>query len=296
MRDAFFFVVGIAFLFLAKTKNVINGYSSPKPFALSERERCLSYDMQVVDEWLNQLGRYLHENGEAAIRGQDVLELGPGSDLGVGLYLLSKGATSYSACDVNDLATGVPDAFYETLFARLPVGNRPTVGELRQEMARVKSGESSRLNYVVRPGFDLASAFGEDAFDLVFSQAAFEHFDDIDATVFELTDVCRPGAVIVAVIDLQTHSRWIRDHDPNNIYRYPRWLYRAFWFRGAPNRVRPQGYVRALNRCGWTDIIVLPLSQLEDQGISALDNAFRDRSDQMTLLSVVLCARKPTTS
>lgn len=292
LRDCLLFVVGLGFLFLAKAKNVLRGYSSPKPFDISQTDRCVEYDMQVVDAWLGHLGRYLNADGEAALRGRDVLELGPGSDLGAGLYLLSKGASTYSACDVNDLAAKAPDAFYETLFARFPANSRKAVDQMREELARAKSGVSSRLNYVLRADFDLASAFEEDTVDLVFSQAAFEHFDDIDATVAGLSEVCRPGAVIVAEIDLKTHSRWIRDQDPNNIYRYPQWLYRAFRFRGAPNRVRPLEYVRALERCGWVDIAVLPLSQLDDQDASALDAAFRDSANQMTYLSVVLYARK----
>jgi SAM-dependent methyltransferase len=294
MRDAFLFVAGIGFLFLAKAKNRLRGYSSPKPFGISETERCVTYDMSVVDAWLGHLGRYLGTDGDAALRGKDVLELGPGSDLGVGLYLLSKGVHTYAACDVNNLASAVPDSFYETLFARFPTGSGvgPTE-QLKAELARTKSGASSRLNYIVRDDFNLVSAFGEEAVDLVFSQASFEHFDDVDATVRGLSKVCRPGAVMVAEIDLKTHSRWIRDKDPNNIYRYPQWLYRAFWFRGAPNRVRPLQYVHALERCGWTDIAVVPETQLDAHNARSFDAAFRDSSNQMSLLSVILCARKP---
>jgi SAM-dependent methyltransferase len=292
-RDTIFFVAGLAFLVLAKAKNVLRGYSTPKPFDISQTEPCVSYDLQVVDKWLGHLGQYLNVDGEAALHGMDVLELGPGSDLGIGLYLLYKGARTYSACDVNGLAAAVPDEFYEALFAKLPSGSQETVLQLRKDLIRTNNGIPSRLNYVVRADFDLASAFAEHTVDLVFSQAAFEHFDDIDATVNGLSKICRPGAVLVAEIDLQTHSRWIRDHDPNNIYRYPEWLYRALWFRGAPNRIRPLQYVRALERNGWTDIAVLPLSTLEDHDASALYAAFRDNSNEMNLLSVVLCARKP---
>jgi SAM-dependent methyltransferase len=295
VRDTFFFAAGLVFLLLAKTKNILHGYSSPKPFDVSDAERCVTYDITVVDEWLRHLRRYVGStDDDFNLNGRDVLELGPGSDLGVGLYLLSKGVHSYSACDVNNLAMAVPDSFYETLFARLRAdGKVDSSGLLKGELACTKNGTASRLNYVVRDDFDLASAFGERAFDVVFSQAAFEHFDDIDATVGGLSSVCRPGAVIVAEIDLQTHSRWIRDKDPNNIYRYPHWLYRTFWFRGAPNRLRPVEYVHAFERHGWTDIVIVPLSRLDAQDASGLNEAFRDGSNEMSLLSVVLCARMP---
>ena len=74
-RDAFYFAAGLLFLLLAKAKNVLRGYSSPKPYDISETQRCVSYDLRVVDEWLSSLGRYLNVAGETALRGKDVLEL-----------------------------------------------------------------------------------------------------------------------------------------------------------------------------------------------------------------------------
>jgi hypothetical protein len=44
--------------------------------------------------------------------------------------------------------------------------------------------------------------------------------------------------------DRQTHSRWIREKDPNNIYRYARWFYRLFYSSGQLNRVRLAEYAR----------------------------------------------------
>ena len=47
-------------------------------------------------------------------------------------------------------------------------------------------------------------------------------------------------AHLVAEIDLQTHTRWIRNVDPLNIYRYSGQLYGSFRFSdgdGAPARV-----------------------------------------------------------
>ena len=73
----------------------------PKPFQLSDTERCIAYDLKVVDEWLSHLKTYTGKDG--GLRDKHVLELGPGSDLGVGVYLLAKGAAGYNACDVNDL-------------------------------------------------------------------------------------------------------------------------------------------------------------------------------------------------
>jgi SAM-dependent methyltransferase len=147
---------------------------------------------------------------------------------------------------------------------------------------------------VIRNDFDIVSAFGEATVDLVFSQAAFEHFDDIDATISQLSTICKPGAILVAEIDLKTHSRWIREKDPNNIYRYPNYVYNIFWTRGFPNRIRPFQYKETFERFGWTDISITPLKKLNghDSSYSGMNKTFTDNKNKMEYLSIMLCARK----
>ena len=292
MRDALLYTAGLGFLTLAKAKNVLQGYTSPKTFDLSETERAVSYDLNVVDEWLQHLKAY---RGDDSVAGKNVLELGPGSDLGVGTYLLAKGAATYNACDVNELIKSAPESFYGALLQRIEALDRGVDTEaLRAQLRAARSGAASRLNVVVRDDFDLAAAFRPGSVDLVFSQAAFEHFDDVPATVRRLTTVCKAGATIVAVIDLKTHSRWIRVKDPNNIYRYSDRIYRGFWFRGAPNRVRPYQYQELFERNGWANVSVTPLERISDprQRSFTVDKQFRDARNQLEYLSVVLCATK----
>jgi SAM-dependent methyltransferase len=293
MRDAFLYIAGLGFLTLAKAKHTIAGYTSPKPFQLSDTNRCINYDLKVVDEWLTHLAQYA--GPLATVADKAVLELGPGSDLGVGIYLLAKGAATYSACDVNNLMSRVPDAFYARLIERIEgIQGAEAARSLKSEIDAARTGSAARLHLEVRKDFDLLSAFEPNSIDLVFSQAAFEHFDDIAVTVERLSMVCKAGAVIVAEIDLKTHSRWIRDKDPNNIYRYPNALYKAFWFRGIPNRVRPYEYKEAFARHGWTDIRITPIERVRhpQQGAAAAHGQFKDARNEMDFLSIVLCARK----
>jgi SAM-dependent methyltransferase len=294
MRNLFAYAAGVGFLTLAKAKNMLHGYNSPKPFQLSETARCVAYDLKVVDQWLQYLRAYSAANGDD-LRGKNVLELGPGSDLGVGLYLLAKGAAAYHACDVNDLSRLAPASFYTSLIEHIGAAD-PSVDteSLKSQIELARLGSASRLHSVVRDDFDLVSAFGSNTMDLVFSQAAFEHFDDVARTVQQLTAVCKPGAIIVAEIDLKTHSRWIRDKDPNNIYRYSDGVYGAFWFRGMPNRMRPYQYRELFERHGWRDVSIIPIEQVNGtRGDFAVHRQFRDSRNQMNYLSIVLCAKRP---
>lgn len=295
LRNAFFYTAGLCFLALAKVKHMLRGYASPKPFGMSEVDRCVTYDIKVVDEWLAYFERYT--KGERSLNGKQVLELGPGSDLGAGMYLLSKGAYQYNACDVNSLVTSAPDKFYQRLYQRLQTIEPQTdVDFLQQQLDRLKAGQPSRLNYVVRDDFDLIAAFGKETMDIVFSQAAFEHFDDIEATVSRLTSVCKPSAIAVIEVDLKTHSRWISDKDPNNIYRYSEAIYSLFKFRGIPNRVRPCEYVDTFRRFGWQNVELTPISQQKnaENSYSGMDKQFSASKNQMDYLSIMICATKGT--
>jgi hypothetical protein len=222
-RDALMYAAGLGFLMLAKAKHTLRGYSSPKPFPLAETERSIAYDIKVVDEWLLYLAQYAGES--LTLSGKNVLELGPGSDLGVGLYLLAKGAAAYYACDVHDLTNAAPDRFYAALIERVvAIHAECDAGFLKSQL------DSARTSY----------------------------------------------------------------KDPNNIYRYPDWIYRIFWFRGIPNRVRPYQYKQAFERHGWENVAIIPIERTTTQhpGAVYLDNQFRAEKNEMNHLSIVLCARK----
>lgn len=295
LRNGFYYSAGIIFLVLAKVKHLLKGYTTPKKFNLSETDRCIDYDIQVVDRWLTHLEEYA--GAECNLAGKNVLELGPGSDLGIGVYLLAKGSNTYNACDVNNLVKDSPDFFYDKLIERLQSHEyaESDLQGVKEQLSLARKGQASRLNYQVRDDFDLVAAFGDSTMDLVVSQAAFEHFDDIDLTASRLSQVCRPGAVAVIEIDLKTHSRWIRENDPNNIYRYPDWLYRLFWFRGIPNRKRPYQYKQAFERAGWADVVITAIDTDSrfHKAHAGMHQCFAAEQNQMDCLSIVLCARKP---
>ncbi|HEY8094986.1 MAG TPA: hypothetical protein VIE65_02690, partial [Methylobacter sp.] len=104
------------------------------------------------------------------------------------------------------------------------------------------------------------------------------------------------NAVAVISVDLQTHSRWIRDKDPNNIYRYPDWLYNMFYFKGTPNRIRPYEYKELFEKYGWRDVTMRSQTKLDGSRVEKespyLAGAFRADKSEMGSLSVLICARR----
>ncbi len=268
MGDHGWFLVGLVFLALAKAKHVIRGYTSPKPF--TDMDGTVRYDLSHAQRYVDSMDR-----AGVSIEGKRILELGPGSDLGIGLCLLHAGAAQYCAVDKFPLAINTPLPLYDRLAAASGVSLDPL-------------SDPSRLRYEIRPDFDLRD-LGQ--FDVFLSNAAFEHFDDVDGVIRQLADMAAPGALFLAEIDLQTHSRWIRDRDPNNIYRYPDKLYRVFNFPGQPNRVRPVEYERALGRFAWRDIQMAPMNRFDSRG-RAVHQRFRQDA-YLDWLSFTLVARRP---
>ena len=287
--------IGAAFLALNRVRYAVRGYRDPRPFPADDFDRVCTYDIAVVAAWLRYLEEYLGEPPD--LIGRSVLELGPGADLGVGTTLLALGAGRYSALDVNPLVTSVPLEFYRRLLQQVEAQwpqTAGTAGELLEQVQHTAAGQADRLRYLCRPDFDL-SVFGPGAFDLAVSHAALEHFDDPAAPFRQLRGVMRDGGLLVAQVDLQTHTRWIRDRDPLNLYRHPDWWYQACRFRGAPNRIRPGEYERMLHEAGWREVRILPDLVLPNRHVSGirphLAPRFRDNANRMEWLTVYLLAR-----
>ncbi len=291
--NAFYYISGIFFLVLAKIKSVTLEYT-PRPFSEKEIQQSVKYDMEVVDNWLNRLSQYIHEDGSDFIKNKSILELGPGSDLGIGLYLLGKGAEKYTAIDVYDIASKSSSEFYQALFRYLREKDM-NISLLQEELNNTQMGHSNKLNFICSESFDIVSALKDEKIDVFFSNAAFEHFNNIEQTIKDVTEVASKNAVFAISVDLKTHSRWIRDKDPNNIYKYPNWLYKLLTHLSSPNRKRPVEYRKLLEKYGWSNIVIQPGKQLQDDKydtLGHLNKRFRDPENQMDYLSVHIYATK----
>ena len=290
--NGFYFCVGIIFLLLAKIKNGILVYS-PKTFSTAEVERCIEYDINLVYDWLKHLKEYFPDY---SIQNKHVLELGPGSDLGVGLYLLSKSAKKYTAVDVYDLASNVSQDFYNAFFLYLQEKKQVNTLHLEEELRKTQNKNNDRLNYVCVPDFNFTNAIGNDKVDIIFSNAAFEHFSDFRKTVQDLNKIVVSNSVLIASVDLRTHSRWIRDKDPNNIYRYSNRFYKLFNFYSSPNRLRPYQYKEVLEQNGWKNIVIQPEMSLDNNRLAYfqdhLNKNFNDVINQMDYLTIWIYAIK----
>jgi len=289
VRNRLHHLAGLAILAANFVRHRIRGYRTPRPTPLTDPDAAYRYSDAVVTNWLSHLERYLRHPLELA--GKSALELGPGPDLGTGLVLLGKGLSCYRAIDAHPLLARSPEKLHLGLAERAA---RDTSMPLAQLTDALKRGMEGPLGYVHDPKLGL-EVFGEASFDLILSHAVFEHLDRVKSVIVGLSQVARPGALLVAEIDLQTHTRWIREVDPLNIYRYTRATYRSLRFSGIPNRVRPDDYMELLTRNGWKEVRFFPRRVLPPEYIERVEptlaKRFRGDFEHLGWLSVVLCAR-----
>lgn len=292
-NNLFYYCLGGIFLFLNKIRYSIRGYKTPRPFSIKEINKGIDYDFTTVDFWLNELSNLT--DSTFSIKGKNVLELGPGADLGVGLILLARGVNKYNAIDVNPLVYNVPKKFYDSLFdeitKRIPFAN---VNDLKYQLQLFYEGKSDRLNYIYDKDFSF-SRLESEMIDIVFSQAAFEHFDNIENTLGEVSEIISDGGWLLAGIDFQTHTRWIRERDPLNIYRYSDLIYKIFYFQGILNRLRPDYYIRCLEKFGWKDVKFVPKRKLSQEELEIIRPYLYGRfskCENIDVLNGILSARK----
>ncbi len=287
VKNRFFFFVGILILVVNKIRHEIQGYVNPRPFPVTEIQKTIDYNTALFHRLQEQLVAYT--KSATPFKEATVLELGPGPDNALALLALQAQAKKYCTLDVNNLAAGAPQAFYEEL-----VNQKIVTEQALQELNKTKKNQPSRIQAVVDTDFDPRVFLGENI-DLVISNAAFEHFDSVEATIGHLAEIMVSGGVFLADVDLQTHTRWIRDEDPLNIYRYGKILWNLLSFSGSPNRVRPFEYIYALEKNGFENIQLIPRIQLDsaytEQVRPSLHTSFQ-QDEHLDILDFYVIATK----
>ncbi len=290
LKNMFFYWLGLSILFLNKARYAVTGYHRPRAFSVSETKKAVKYDHEVVERWERQLVE--KGFGTEPFAGKRILELGPGADLGVGLILVAKGAESYIAFDKNPLADRAPRDLHTAVIKSInDAGARARASE---SLSAYEKGQPTTLSFKQDSAFSFKWLAGGSV-DLVVSNAAFEHFDHVPQVLAEVSRVLAPGGVLVAQVDLQTHTRVIRERDPLNIYRYSSILWRLGKFSGIPNRVRPNVYESTLKKLGFSSIDIVSEITLSEKRVASvrshLNRAFR-KDPTLPILSFIVVAKK----
>jgi SAM-dependent methyltransferase len=184
--------------------------------------------------------QYLSHSGlrEEDLRGKDVLELGPGYNLGVALRFIGAGARSFTAIDkfIPFQDTAYNRGLYAAIRDRLDAPARARVDAAVNLDGHVTLREPA-LRYVYAKGVE-DHPFQPSSFDLVISHAVLEEIYDLDRAFDAMDEVLRPGGYSIHKIDLRDYGMFTRNgfHSlefltiPDPVYR------RMAENTGQPNR------------------------------------------------------------
>ena len=287
----FYHLAGAAILILNKIRHTAKGYLTPRVFSTSDVDAVIAYDRSVIAGWIKQLKEYSKNSNIANL---NILELGPGSDLGVGFIFIANEANDYFALDKFKLITQATNELYQQLILKIAT-NETQKKYLEKELQLFKDNQSGKIHYIQDNNFSLQH-FADKKINLIVSQAAFEHFTNPAQVIKEIGQISQSGTRLVIQIDMMTHSRWIKDADPLNIYRYSKTFYGLTKFSGSPNRWRVDDYVKEFKKAGFGNIQIIPISTLPNDYITNLsphlNKQFRKKEKQMEILDCYLLATK----
>lgn len=294
-QNFFDFWSGLALQVLNKLRRSIIGYTSAGGFYDKSPITAIDYHRQVIAGWLKYWEALSGQSID--IHGKNILELGPGADLGLGSIFLAKGAEKYYCLDVFDLAAGFPDDYYQRGLDHVKdIENldEQDFPEIIRQIQKSMGPDADRFHYRIDPTFNI-DILPENEMDVVFSNAAFQQFDDPAKSIQQLSRTVKPGGAFLSTIDFTTHTRWIRDRDPLNIYRYPSFVYKPLRFKGSPNRFHTQEYIQALKDAGWEDIKVFSMESYPKDYMDKIQKSFsrpyNDSNRDMSVATLVVYAR-----
>jgi 2-polyprenyl-3-methyl-5-hydroxy-6-metoxy-1,4-benzoquinol methylase len=169
----------------------------------------------------------------------NVLEIGPGGNLGALLMYLAAGCDRGVALDVVPLVTDQQE-LYESL--------TPDASELLTRI-EYRTGEP-----IEQPSLP------ENSFDIIFSAACLEHVADPSTAIRTIHRLLKPGGVTTHSIDLRDHRDF---SDPLAFLRHSDRTWRAATSRRlVTNRWRASDWLRGFESAGFADVTVDPHEQV----------------------------------
>lgn len=233
---------------LMARRHVFNIGSTHAGLSLQES---LSYIDTVYGDYL----RYGGLNG-GTIAGKNILEIGPGDNLGVALRFIAAGAAKVVCID--RIYTSRDNRQQYNIY--LALRDRLSREEIERfdSAVRLEDGKagfcSDRIKYIY--GVDIkdpGDALKDEKFDLVISRAALEHVYGIDSAVGVMDGHLNRGGYQIHKVDLRDHGMFTLDGgNPFLFLTVPKPAWRLMTkHSGKPNRKRADYFERKFKELGY---------------------------------------------
>ena len=295
--------------------NTVTGYGS------THRSWSLDESIRYIDSVYEDYLRYSRLDPEA-FRGQNILEVGPGDNLGVALKFLAKGAERVVCLDkfYAERDTNQETAIYMAIRQALPP-EQAREFDLCVNLNNGNELNQNRLKYIHGHGIEEADKILEQSsFNFILSRAVIHNVYDLDRAFQVMDKLLTPGGYMLHKIDFTDENMFSsRGMHPLTFLTIPERIYSLMAAdSGKPNRKLISYYRDKMEELGYESKILvsgilgerelIPHKERIEIGIDYSDATlslineirprlaipFRSFSDQdLAATGIFLIARKP---
>jgi len=222
--------------------------STHRGFSLQES---VSYINTVYDDYL----RYA-SLGKADLAGKNILEIGPGDNMGVALRFIAAGTAKVVCID------RIYPSRDKRQQHRIYLALRDCLGQ--EEKERFDSAVTlkedkvrfcdDKIKYIYGVDIkDAGKAVKGENFDFIISRAALEHVYDVDAAIGAMDEYLRRGGYHIHKVDLRDHEMFTRDGgNPFSFLTIPAFTWGLMTKHcGKPNRKRADYFEKKFKELGY---------------------------------------------
>jgi SAM-dependent methyltransferase len=226
-------------------------------------------------------------------KGKSILEIGPGSNLGVQLNFIARGATSAFALDrfPDVQSTEKEAAIYEKIFDHLNDNQKELLKDTYKTENNIPVFMGNKIQYFGNCSLEkaLRKFSDEDGdivtkFDVVVSHLALEHVANLNKGIYSVKKILNTGGICIFICNLKSLGG-VYNHvnEPLRLLNYSEKLWRRmFSKRGGSNRVRAYGYRKRLEV---NNFKILSFKILESMSAADLKKAKRHFNDRFASLT-----------
>jgi SAM-dependent methyltransferase len=208
--------------------------------ALKDPMSCADFAIRTFAELSGYLGGY------PKFEERDVLEIGPGDIVPLGMLAIGAGARRYIALDrfLGDIGSDTAKEIYETVGKLSPV---PLQAKLPDVLLYPLKHPSVRL---IRESIESVNECG--IADIVFSYNVLEHLFDLPKALQAMRSILRRNGIMVHRIDYSPHDVWRSYPNPLTFLTIPNGVWNAMGSaRGTPNRLRHSQVITMMENAGF---------------------------------------------
>ncbi len=187
------------------------------------------------------------------VRGWEILEIGPGDNLGISLLYYAAGAQKVTALDrfYSYRDTNQQKIIYDALIEKLPAAQRERAGKAFSDRAESEF-DPAAIDCIYGTGIDDPDIVGRlGRYDLIISRAVLMEVYHLEQALENLAKMLKPGGLMLHKVDFRDYWMFSKHHHPLTFLTINDRLWRMMSsHRANSNRHLLNSYFEKLSQLG----------------------------------------------